>query len=167
MNAEIDHAAARPGSRVAVVAATALVLSCTAMGLNASADASDDAVGVEQELHLAAGFGDFYARVFAGERRDESWASATEAAAKDIFATAPALEGAALTTIECRQSMCLMNVQSGNTEANDNMMAYISSVEPFMAGGFFRVTDDSTEQDVRAAVYFARQGHSLPSPTVR
>jgi hypothetical protein len=100
-----------------------------------------------------------YAAHLAGEAVDARWSAQQESAIAAAF-HGDVLQGSKLARVECRTSLCRMEVDHEGMEAEDRFAQAAPLTPPFNHGGFAqRVTD---ARGVHTIAFIAREGYELP-----
>jgi hypothetical protein len=97
----------------------------------------------------------------ANEPADGRWFSSVERDVRALLAS-PNGHGARLQSLACKSSLCRVEVSHGDPEAQEAFLERLTYLAPFDSEGLIRrvAGADGTQ---RTVVYFARQGHRLPS----
>jgi hypothetical protein len=109
---------------------------------------------------------DRYARAFAGERADPTWAeSAQRRADERLKVTAQA--GSTVRAIECRTSLCRIETTHPDRESAQQFVrgSFMKpGASPWNAPVFSMPLDPAAAGPVVLVSYLAREGHPLPPP---
>jgi hypothetical protein len=102
---------------------------------------------------------DSYTAYLQAERVDTSWSSHQESAIAAAF-RGDWLKGSTLGRVDCRTSLCRMEVDHDSGEAEERFAQAVPMTPPFDQGGFSqRVTDD---RGTHTIAFILREGHELP-----
>lgn len=89
---------------------------------------------------------------------DASWAKPAEAS---IAKGAGTVDGLSLERVECRSSLCRIEVTFANLEARDTGTRGLAHAVPWETVAFYRAAPDDPK---RMVMYVAREGMTLPTP---
>lgn len=99
------------------------------------------------------------AEAFESQSRDDEWGAGKEADIKAFFAQHPAAKDSVLSGVECRGSLCRMQVAHADDDAIERFLAAAGMVAPLNTAGA-RFPDGSAGSEM----YLARKGVGLPMP---
>lgn len=96
----------------------------------------------------------------AREAKDSAWGTATETVITSAFGT-EALAGSSLLFVECRSTVCRVEVAHQDARARARFLEDVRNVPPFdRSAGAVRPDGDPTSN--RTVLYMAREGQRLP-----
>jgi hypothetical protein len=101
-------------------------------------------------------------RHFAGEARDPAWSAQVTASVGEALQD-PAFAGSTLLHAECGTTLCRVDVAHDGFAAEQGFFPTAMSTPPFDHGGMAHRVHDPSSDKSRTVVYFAREGHTLPS----
>lgn len=93
---------------------------------------------------------------------DFQWSRATEARIGEALRS-ERMAGSSLINVECRRSLCRLDVAHTDGVAQDQFFEVLPLMPPFDTEGFLKRSADSERPQTR--VYIARAGRTLPRPT--
>lgn len=102
-----------------------------------------------------------YERYFWQEREDSDWSRETEGQIVHILEST-ALEDSDLMLVDCRSTLCRLEVSHDDDEAQLQFLDTLPLTAPFDAEGFYERIDDG-DGFSRTVVYLARVDHQLPA----
>jgi hypothetical protein len=108
---------------------------------------------------------DVQQKAFSAERSDPSW---SDKASRQVVAalTEHLPEGSSLKSVECRTTMCSLQLQHKDTDSYHNFVrsTLLGADTGLWGGAFSAIITNEAQGDIRAHVFLAREGHGLPQP---
>jgi hypothetical protein len=95
--------------------------------------------------------------------RDTDWGRTVEGELDDAFAL-ESFEGASLRQVNCGTTLCRVQIDTTDEMALDRVLEAIPLTPPFATNGL--ITRSGPPEAPQLAVFFAREGHSLPGEGV-
>lgn len=93
------------------------------------------------------------------ERADPAWSPEAE---RVITASIDVASGTHITALDCRATLCRLEVQHDSELARDRYTTAVLPSLPLSSEMFFRHTEDA--RGTRTVTYISRPGHALPRP---
>lgn len=100
---------------------------------------------------------------FQSEAVDTQWGSQAEAQITDAFSL-EALQASRLRGVRCQATMCRVEVDYIDTDAERAFMTHLGKLEAFVNAEAFYERTDHDDGSVATLIYVARSGHRLPEP---
>jgi Skp family chaperone for outer membrane proteins len=100
---------------------------------------------------------------FQSEAIDTQWGTQAEAQITDTFSL-EALRASRLRSVRCQATMCQVEVDHINTDAERAFMTQLGKLEAFVNAEAFYERTDHDNGSVAVRIYVARSGHRLPEP---
>jgi hypothetical protein len=100
---------------------------------------------------------------FQSEAVDTQWGSQAEAQITDTFSL-EALQASRLRGVRCQATMCRVEVDHIDTDAERAFMTQLGKLEAFVNAEAFYERTDHDDGAVAVLIYVARSGHQLPEP---
>jgi hypothetical protein len=112
--------------------------------------------------HTAKEFSEGFAQHLARQARDPAWSAQAEASVAAALRT-EAFTGSTLLRADCGTTLCRVEVSHDGLSAEQGFLSNVKSTPPFDQGGFALPIHEPGSDKSRTIVYFAREGHTLPS----
>lgn len=94
------------------------------------------------------------------EDQDPRWGTRVESELADGVQAA-GLPGSDLVSVECRSSLCRLNLRHANAEAEDDFLGNIAGLPGTQDTELFYTRDEMADGSTDMVIYLARQGYSL------
>ena len=106
-------------------------------------------------------YGELFDKTLKAQPRDSGWARQTETEINDALRSADLSAGNQITDLECKQSLCRLQVKHSTRAASDFLPMSLPMSLPGLGSAWF-VQDDDHGQ-LSTLFYFARKGSTLPA----
>jgi len=100
-----------------------------------------------------------YEAVLRAESVDREWSAAMQTRLQEFFRSDMAV-GSSMQHVECRSTMCRIEIASQSKTARETFMQGVSSMSPPNSQGFAHI---DTDESLEFVVYITRDNHQLPS----
>lgn len=100
---------------------------------------------------------------FQSQAVDTQWGTQAEAQITDTFSL-EALRASRLRSVRCQATMCQVEVDHIDTDAERAFMTQLGKLEAFVNAEAFYERTDHDDGSVAVLIYVARSGHRLPDP---